>query len=76
MKRRKVPKDLLTGMQNARKDYYRYERMERYVMNFLLEAGRKNEPVDELYIKAGYQMLRYKNSSKSRRVVHHPACAA
>ena len=76
MKMRKVPKDLLTGMQNARKDMYRYERMERYVMNYLLEAGRRNDPVEEFYIKAGFQMLRHRNQHSNREVIHHPACAA
>ena len=57
MKKRRVPRDLFTKMQSANKDINQYEVIERYVLHYILEAGNKEVPVDDVFIKAGYKML-------------------
>ncbi len=65
MKKRKVPRDLLLGAQKAGEDILRYESMERYVLNCVIEAGRSNVALDDVFIKAAHKAL------QRHPVIHH-----
>lgn len=70
MKKRKIPRDLLLSAQKAEKYLFRYETIERYVINCILEAGRLNVVLDDVFIKAAYKALQRSS------VLHHSVKAA
>ncbi len=57
MKKRKIPRDLLHRVQRIAPEMRKFETMERYVLKTLLEAGRCNTPIDEMFITAGHRIL-------------------
>ncbi|MCK5497581.1 MAG: hypothetical protein KAI77_00180, partial [Gammaproteobacteria bacterium] len=67
---RKIPRDLFLNAQKAEKYLFRYEAIERYVINCILEAGRSDVALDDVFIKAAYKALQRSS------VLHHSVQAA
>ena len=70
VKKRKIPRDLFLKAQKAEKYLFRYEAVESYVINCVLEAGRLDVALDDVFIKAAYKALQRSS------VLHHSEQAA
>ena len=53
-----VPYALYRDVRKAAENIYRYDRIERFSINQLLEAGREDKPVDDIVIKTAEMALR------------------
>lgn len=57
VKKRKIPRDLFLNAQKAEKYLFRYEAVDSYVINCVLEAGRLKVALDDVFIKTAYKAL-------------------
>ena len=57
MKKCKIPRDLFLNAQKIEKDLTHYEAIERYVLKCILQAGRLDVAMDDVFIKAAYKAL-------------------
>jgi hypothetical protein len=64
-----VPYALYRDTRKAAEDIYRYDRIERYCINQLLDAGREDKPVEGIVIKTVETALR-------NHAPHHQSRAA
>lgn len=69
MNLKKITDTLYRDVQVAANDIFRYNRIERYSINQVLNAAAKNRPVDEVYIRNAEQAL-------LKHELHKPQIAA
>jgi len=70
MKKCKIPRDLFLNAQKVEKDLTHYAAIERYVLKCILQAGRLNVAMDDVFIKAAYKAL------QNSPIYHHSVHAA
>lgn len=59
-----VPYALYRDVRQAAENIYRYDRLERFALNQILDAGRKARPLDAIVIKTAEKAL--KNHPRER----------
>lgn len=59
-KRHKVPKKLYESACRAAQDIYRYEPIERYVIERVIQASKQDVTVDDVFIKLAKKVLNNK----------------
>ena len=64
MSKHKISNSLATAAMQASQNIYRYETVERFVLNRVVEASQHNMPVDDYIIKAAKSIL-------INRTTHH-----
>ncbi len=57
MSKRKISNSLASAALQATENIYRYERIERFVLNRVVEASQHDVPVDDYIIKAAKSIL-------------------
>ncbi|NIN36490.1 MAG: hypothetical protein GTO60_15915 [Gammaproteobacteria bacterium] len=66
MKRCKVPKGLCKNAVEASQNIFRYEPIERYVINRVIQACREDVTVDDVFIKSAKNILANKSVDYTR----------
>ena len=66
MTRQKVPMKLYQRVQSAAENIYRYDRIERYVLNQIILAAENRQQIDPVFITCAEKFLQQHHSDKPK----------